>query len=283
MKKLIISFSAVFMFFSSIAQRPPQTVKNGAYVPEHILTKCNIPYAYLREADVMYSKRIWRVIDLREKMNFPLYYPIEPGDDRISLFDVIRRSLLVDGSMVAFGLGPTNDDDEFRYPMTYKEIDSLLNPMKEITFTSMYSEEDTTAIIPDPIRAENITQYKIKEDWIFDKQRSQMYVRIIGIMPMMETYNEDGSKRGYRELFWLYYPNARYTLVNYQVFNPKNGAQELSFDDFFQKRLFSSYITKEENVYNRTILAYARGANALFESQRIKDELFKTEHDLWSY
>jgi len=283
MKKISFSLLALCLFYFSSAQRPPQTQLNGNYVKEHILTKFNIPYPYLREADVMYAKRVWQVIDLRQKMDHPLYFPIEPGDDRLSLFDVIRHSLLVDQSMIAFGLGPIDHDDEFRYPLSHKQIDSLLNPIVEITYQSLNTEEDTSEYVPNPITSDVITQYKIKEDWIFDKQRSEMYVRIIGIMPMKEDYDDEGTKRGYRELFWLYYPNARYTLVNYPIFNPKNGALPLSFDDYLQKRLFSSYIVKEENVYNRSILAYSRGVDALLEAEKIKEELFRTEHDLWSY
>lgn len=242
-----------------------------------------LKYPHLREADVMWAKRIWQVIDLRQKMNHPLYYPLEPLNDRKCLFHIITKGLLVENSMVAFGLGPTNDDDEFHFPMSKTQVDSILNPILEISYEDLDTGETITDFVPNPITADKITRYKIKEDWLFDKQRSERYVRIIGIMPMIEEYNEDGSMRGYRELFWLYYPNIRYTLVNYKVFNPHNRAQPFSFDALFQKRLFSSYIVKEENVYDRTIQSYTRGIDALLESDRIKRQLFEFEHDLWNY
>ncbi len=283
MKKVF--FFAVFLFISGFffAQRPPQDQNNGAYVEENIPTKYNISYPFLREADVMYAKRLWEIIDLREKKNHPLYFPVEPGDDRKSMFDVIRHSLLVDRTMQAYGLGPTDDDDEFRYPLSYEEVDSLLNPLIEITYESLETGEDSSEFIRVPITSDKITQYQIKEDWIFDKQQAKMFVRIIAIMPMMEVYDDEGSMLGYKPLFWLYYPNARYSLVNFPVFNPKNGAQPLSFDDFMQKRLFSSYVIKEENSYNRSVASYAKGKDGILESDRIKSELFKMEHDLWSY
>lgn len=281
MKKL--SLIAVIISLSFVSFSQTQDVLDGAYVKEHNLTKRVIPYPHLREADVMWAKRVWQVIDLREKMNHPLYYPIEPIEDRKCLFDVIRHATLVEGSITAYGLGPTNDDDEFRYPLSPDALDSLMNPVISSSYIDPDTEEEIFEENATPITADKITQYQIKEDWIFDRQRSERYVRIIGIMPMMEEYNEDGSKRGYRELFWVYYPYARYTFVNYDVLNRKNGAQRLTFEDVFQKRLFSSYVVKEENDYNRPIAAYTSGVDALLESDRIKQGLFETEHDLWSY
>lgn len=281
MKKIFVLAAALLMFLSSYSQT--QTVLDGAYVKEHNLTKRVIPYPHLREADVMWAKRIWQVIDLREKMNHALYYPIEPIDDRKSLFDVIKYAALMDGSITAYSLGPTDDDDEFRFPMTHDQLDSLLNPITEITYDDPDTGEPITETKPNPVTSDLITQYQIKEDWIFDRQRSERYVRIIGICPMMEQFNEDGSKRGYKKLFWVYYPSCRYTFVNFDVFNLKNGSQRITFEDLFQKRLFSSFVVKEENVYNRTIGSYARGVDALVESDRIKMQLFTTEHDLWSY
>lgn len=281
MKKTFVLSMVVLLSFCANAQT--QDVLDGAYIKQHNLTKQVIPYPHLREADVMWAKRIWQVIDLREKMNHPLYYPLEPIEDRKCLFDVIRHAALVEGSITAYGLGPTNDDDEFRYPLSHAALDSLMNPVSESSYIDPDTEEEVFETKANPITADKITQYKLKEDWIFDRQRSERYVRIIGILPMMEEYNDDGSKRGYRELFWVYYPYARYTFVNYDVLNPKNGAQRITFEDLFQKRLFSSYVVEEENVYNRSILAYARGVDALLESDRIKTKLFETEHDLWSY
>ncbi|MDG2210178.1 MAG: hypothetical protein P8K81_09320, partial [Flavobacteriales bacterium] len=103
-------------------------VLDGAYVKESNITKRVVPYPYLRESDVMYTKRIWQQIDLREKINHPLYYPIRPIADRKSLFDVIRHALLEEGSLVAYSTGPAGDDDEFRYPMSPNQVDSILNP-----------------------------------------------------------------------------------------------------------------------------------------------------------
>lgn len=286
MKPFTVCFTALALLLSctkAFSQQPEQTVNNGAYVKEETFTKAVIPYPHLREADVMYAKRVWQVMDLREKMNHPYYFPIDKIADRKSLFDVIRHGLLVENSLSAYGLGPTDDDDEFRYMMSRNELDSLLNPV--VTHYSQHLETGEMRPVRNitPIQSADITQYKIKEDWIFDKQRSQRVVRIIGIAPMMEAFNDDGEKIGYKTLFWLYFPECRYVFANWEAFNFHSDSQRRSFEDLFQKRLFSSYVVKESNVYDRSIAGYTRGVQALLESERIKQDLFEFEHDLWHY
>lgn len=282
MKKLFPILAAL-MFIVNISDAQVQNVLDGAYVKEHNATKRVIPYPPLREADVMYAKRVWQRIDMREKMNQPLYYPIEEIEDRKSLFDVIKFALISEGSLTAYSLGPTSDDDEFHWPMEPSQIDSLLRPV----ITQYTEDPDTGERVPVQVTAEiksaDITQYEIKEDWIFDKQRSERYVRIIGICPMKEDYDDQGNKRGYKPLFWLYFPECRYVFANHEVFNLMNDAQRRTFEDIFQKRMFTSYIVKEANVFDRSISAYARNIDALLESERIKEELFLMEHDLWHY
>ena len=285
MKTPLVSIAAFLLLLTctSADAQQEQTVNNGAYVKEENFTKAVIPYPHLREADVLWAKRVWQVMDMREKMNHPYYFPTEEIADRKSLFDVIRHGLMVDHSLSAYGLGPTDDDDEFRYLMSRNALDSLLNPV----VTSYVEHLDTGERVPvknvTPIQGADITQYKIKEDWIFDKQLSQRYVRIIGIAPMMEAFNDDGEKIGYKTLFWLYFPECRYVFANWEAFNFHNDAQRRTFEDLFQKRQFSSYVVKEANVYDRSIAGYARGVQALLESERIKTELFEFEHDLWHY
>lgn len=283
MKRIFGILAAALLLGSSQASAQVQTVLDGAYVKEHNPTKRVVPYPHLREADVMYAQRMWQIIDLREKMNHPLYFPLEEIADRKSLFDVIKHALLTEGSLTAYSLGPTDDDDEFRYPMSQSEIDSVLRPVVTKMTEDLETGEPIPVEVEEPVNSRDITQYQIKEDWIFDKQRSERYVRIIGIAPMKEDYDDEGTKRGYKTLFWLYFPECRYVFANASVFNFQNDAKRRTFEEIFQNRMFSSYIIKEANVYDRSIAAYARGIDALLESERIKDELFTVEHDLWHY
>lgn len=279
----LLPILAALLFIAVKVDAQVQNVLDGAYVKEHNATKRVIPYPYLREADVMYANRVWQRIDMREKMNQSLYYPIEEIEDRKSLFDVIKYALITEGSLTAYSLGPTSDDDEFHWPMEASQLDSLIRPV----ITQYTEDPDTGERVPVQVTAEiksaDITQYEIKEDWIFDKQRSERYVRIIGICPMKEDFDDQGNKRGYKPLFWLYFPECRYVFANHEVFNLLNDSQRRTFEDIFQKRMFTSYVVKESNVFDRSISSYARNIDALLESERIKTELFEMEHDLWHY
>jgi len=276
-------------------------VLDGVYVQEHIPTKRVVQYASLREADVLWSKRVWRTIDLREKMNHPLFYPLEPLSDRRSLWDVIRYGVLEEGAITVYRLGG-DLDDQFKFPVKpkngnaqdpefQKELESFFGSTEEVPVMDendefVYDEETgdqlfrTEAI---PYTSSQIIRYEIKEDWFFDKQRSVMDVRIIGISPVVHfTNQETGDIMGKKNLFWLYFPECRYTFQNFFVYNGDNDAMRMSFDDLFWKRRFSSFIHKESNVFDRNISQPYDGVDALLESERIKKEMFLIEHDVWN-
>jgi gliding motility associated protien GldN len=232
----------------------------------------------------MWSKRIWRVIDLREKMNLPLYYPDQPILDRKSLFDVIKDGATKDGTITAFG-NPLLDD-EFRYELTKSEIEAML-----VSWDSTNQAEDPNnpgTYISAPIKKEivslNVWKYWVKEDWFFDKQRSVLDVRIIGLCPLIEKKTETGESTGAdKPLFWVYFPEARPVFQNNEVYMRHNDAERRTFDDIFWKRMFSSYIRKESNVYNRGIYEYKMGLDQLLEAERVKNDIFIYEHDLFHF
>jgi len=260
-----------------------QTVLDGAYIKEHTKTKRVIPYTHIREADVMWARRVWRTIDMREKMNHPLYFPTEEINDRKSLFNVIRQGLLVDGSITAYSAGPLLDDDEFKKPLLASELKEMFTSM-DTSMTEDLTTGDLVQVVQEiNLSSEEIKMYAIKEDWIFDKQRSTMDIRILGIAPLREKKGEDGEIRGYAPLFWLYFPECRYVFANWEAFNRENDAERRSFEDIFWKRQFSSYITKWSNVYDRKVNAYKTGLDALLEGEEIKQQLFEFEHDLWNF
>ena len=287
MKKFLCTcLTMMFAFFAMVNTLEAQTpnVLDGAYVKETNLTKRVVPYPSLREADVMYVRRIWQDIDLRQKINQMFYFPVDPIEDRKNLFDVIRYALEVEGSLTAYGTGPAGDDDEFRYPYTGTQVDSVLNPVVIIPqFDPVTGEVIGSMEAQTSINSQDIVRYRVKEDWVWDRQRSQRQVRIIGIAPIIEKKDDEGNSQGLAPLFWLYYPECRYVFANAECYNYENDAQRRTFEEIFQKRYFSSYIGKETNVFDRSIADYAQGLDALLESERIKDELFTIEHDLWHY
>jgi gliding motility associated protien GldN len=240
----------------------------------------------LREADVLWKKRVWEEIDLRQKMNYPLLYPLKDLKGRKSLWQVIIKGV-EDGNLTAYSTGPDGADDEFTYKLEPEQVKALLNipiTVKNYINADEYVLKDTMITR----EAEDIVGYRLKEDWIFDKQRSQRYVRIIGIAPIAVVRNSEGDERDpdnrvYGPLFWLYYRECRYVFANWDSFNAVNDAFRGSYDDLFEMRRFSAHVIKEENVYDRDIQEYAQGLDALLESERVKKEIFEYEHDLWNY
>jgi gliding motility associated protien GldN len=269
------------------AQCNPQSLIKNPVAPDPCLSDrvdkpFPVKYVSLREADVMWSKRTWRLIDLREKLNQPMYYPMEPKVCLMSLFDVLKCAIL-EGDLTAFA-NPAFDD-EFTNPMTKTEVRDLL-----ISWDSSAQVEDVNnpgTMLTVPLKTEissgDVYQYWIKEDWFFDKQRSVMEVRIIGICPLTQKKSVTGDVLGMKPLFWIYFPEARPYFSRAAVFNRWNDNERMNYDELFQKRMFASYVYKESNVFDRSIAEYKTGMDAMLESDEIKEEIFKFESNFWHY
>ncbi len=333
MKSLFFS-TALFLFAgTSIAQPeinggpvnvPADGIVDGVFIQEHIPTKRMIPYEFVREADVIWSRRVWESVDLREKMNHPLYFPFDEYDasnhwvknsSRWSLWTILKTHIL-NGDLRVFS--PYNpfqfditDGDQLKYPidpqpgMNYytdsayrKEIFGFMGSLGAESTTPLSNQfgEDSTITLADgtiqnvyPARdtswfvSSDIIQYRLKEDWFFDKERSVLDVRIIAIAPVVYAKDADKQITGMKELFWLYFPHCRFVLNNYFVYNDQNDAQWMSFDDLFWKRRFTCVIYKESNVYDRKFETYKSGVDALFEAEKVKEEIRTIEHDVWSF
>ena len=235
-----------------------------------------LEYEPLREADIAWEKRIWRVIDTREKMNLPFKYPIKP------FFDVIRE-LSQNGDIVVF------KDEEFTEPMTIDEVEGQLNRIDTTTVFDYDTYEERIEIVASEINAEDILKYRIKEVWFFEEESSTLQVRILGITPLKDFYDESTLEYKYTlPLFHVYYPEARKHLAKYRVFNDNNDIPPMSWYDIFESRFFASYIYKKTNSLDLRVEDMYKGYDGegidrLLESEKIKAELFNFEHDLWTY
>jgi gliding motility associated protien GldN len=282
----------VSLALNSYAQEIKEPLVNdGIYERETIKQRIPIPYPHLRESDMMWTKRVWRILDLRERMNHPLYFPTNRMHDRSSLVQRLMDAIKYNEINAYDAM-----DDEFSALTSYDQILTTLDAKdRERQDVSPITGNDTTIIIKGAIKWEQIRELEIKEEWFFDKQHSTMQVRIIGICPYrVYTRYASGQSDDDLELggtlmriplFWVYYPHARTVLANTAVFNDFNDAQRNSFDDIFFKRRFSSYIKKESNVFNnRNINEYTYGGIPnMLESERIRNDIFTFEHDLWEY
>jgi gliding motility associated protien GldN len=280
MKLRILSLALItcssFMMDAQVLS--PDTPNDGVYVKAAVRERQPIPYAPLRESDVMWKKRVWRVIDLREKMNLPLFYPLVETNGMRSLADLLYNAVMTEGSPRIFKAIP----DDFSEIMTLTELKSFVEKVDTIYVPDLDNPDNPPVmkVVPRKFEPSRVKKIWVKEEWFFDKQRSVLDCRILGLCPMYE--NEDKEK-GDTPLFWVYFPEARPLLAKYDIFNRFNPSERRSFDDIFWKRQFSSYITKEENVYDRVIGDYAKGMDALLESERIKQEIVNFEHDLWEF
>jgi gliding motility associated protien GldN len=231
----------------------------------------------LREADVMWSRRIWRKVDMREKINHVFYYPNSNIQGRKSLMQIIYEGVTQDGTITAYA---DDNEGDFTNVLTKAQVDGDLNTVDTLTVETPEGTTETK-IVQNKFDPAKVKEFKIKEDWFFDKQRSILECRIIGIAPRME-FEKDGEVRK-KTLFWIYFPEARIVFANAETYNRQNDAERRTYEDIFWKRQFNSYIYKESNVYDRQILEYRQGMDELLEAERAKNDIFTFEHDLWEY
>ncbi len=284
MKKILVLIGISALFLVAPRHQVSAQIIDGAYTKEDMKNRKPTPLPYPREADVMWSKRVWRIIDLREKMNQTLYFPTHELEGRYNLVNLLVQGIK-DGKLIAYD---AKSDDEFKVPMTYEQVKEAFGAT---TRTQKVRNVDTGEFqnkeVSGEIRTEEVKQFMIKEDWYFDKQTSSLNVRIIGICPIQEFYRDDDANQENvqrRKVFWVYYPEARELMAANAVFNPQNSARNLSFDDVFLKRKFNSYIVNEENIYNnRAISQYLGSKDAMHESKRIENSIFDYEQNLWEY
>ena len=259
-----------------------------------------LPYGYVHDRDILFGKRVWEIIDLNERMNFPLLFPLEDnlGSDRRSLYSTLINAI------TSGELTEIYDDSYFKNKKTTKELESVFY-QRELNdfgigvlnrYAGTKTEEQLMAegILTDEhyataiVEAADILQYQVVGFWYFDKRQAEMKYRILGICPM--AIDALSKLRGVEsdpiELFWVFFPAARDILHESKAFNDRNSAIPISFDHLLNSRKFSSIIVREENVYgDRAVRDYMRenSLNQLLESNRIKEKIRDFEQDMWNY
>ncbi len=312
MKKFSLLFLALAASFSLFAQEEEETTGSTMNQPVRKPVEFSweqvdvgefsdpVAYPFIRQADVMYYYTVWRTIDLREKINHSLYFPTETKGTWRSLSQVIFDAMDVQNPEKTEGVLPIYSDEMCTLPFSRDELRGNLSEVSQIPEIDLETGEEIgmKEMIVE-YEPKQVISYNVKEIWYFDKQASRFFVQILEIEPIIEherqgtsSYDEEGSGdedvRGVmmkKRVGYIYYNELRPFLAKQEVYNVKNNAQRISFDDLITwKRDFTSFIYKEANVYDRDIADYiANSRDQRLESERITDKLRTFESDLWEF
>ncbi|NAS31464.1 gliding motility protein GldN [Flavobacteriaceae bacterium R38] len=293
-KSIFLTAAAVFVTLSTFAQanllnaKRPEEV--GKRTEEQVIADNDspLPYGYVDDRDILWSKTVWEIVDLDERVNFPFYYPIDTvdiGADRRSLYDVLMKSVK-NGRLKDIYV-----DSYFTEKRTLGDLEATLTKI-DTTDAGFEQYNAGEPVSPEYINRRDLTaadieEWHIKGVWYFDKRQGELKYRLLGIAPAAPDVNFiDDPNQPPVELFWVWYPSVRQILHEAKVFNGRNSARPFSFDHLLNSRRFNATIYKEDNVYgDRKIGDYLR-ENSLFqllESQKIKEQIRDFEQDMWSY
>jgi gliding motility associated protien GldN len=282
--KAPVAVAPVHMALPTIGDTIRPSLRNDAAV-ELNLVKDRTPLSYqnIREDDAVYRQRVWEIVDTRQKMNQPFRYHAQEdnGDQR---FIAILINAIRDSSVVPFD--PM--DDRFTTPMSTDKIaESMVGKADTIPIydlTTGLKRKDS--VVTNDFNADDIVKFEVKEEWVFDKQSSRMFCRILGIAPLKVIRKDDGTEIGEAPLFWIYYPDLRPVLAKYEAYNGHNFGSRMTWEELFESRMFTGYVVKTtiDNPYDRTIAQYIKDPTLrLLESDRTREKIFNYEQDLWQY
>lgn len=247
---------------------PLDDITQRAVIAEHQ------PLAYqpVREADIFWEKRLWRIVDTREKMNLPFISPESP------LFTILADAAL-HGDLSVY----STEDDHFLKHLSSDDVFHTLYKTDTIVTIDVQTGVELVEIVQSNIDWTDVKRFRLKESWFFDANTGTLRVRILGIAPMVEVRDENGEFRFEKPLFWVHYPSARPLLASHKAVTPGgNYSTTTTWEDIFEMRYFASTVTKENNIYDRRLQDYLSGTDMVMQAERIEDELFNHEQDMWS-
>ncbi len=260
--------------------RPDEAVETST-----LRDRTPLPYENLRADDALYRHKIWREIDIREKINLPFRYSADENNGNQRFISILLQAIQ-DSAVTVF----SNIDDRFTTPLTKAEVVKSIggDPIPVKIYDSL-GNEIGVKMTPREINLDSIYKFHLKEEVIFDKESSRLFWRILGIAPVMNVINSQGINLGETELFWVYYPDMRPVFAKYEVYNGKNFGGKMSWEELFESRMFYGRITKStiDNPYDQFIKNIPgltdKPILQLLEGENIKEKIFNYEQDLWSY
>lgn len=298
MKKVLLGLSLIIFAVSTLTVNAQNIIDaeddnnfDNFYSKSLAQTKSAMPYAHLRESDVIWESAIWRTIDFREKFNQFFYFPKETAKDggsqkRINLANTIYDAI-VNGEITVY------EDDELKIPLDGDNLLNRLNRLDTITVAGEEDEygdmitEDHDSVISINFNANDYFSIHLKEYWYIDKQDTRQKVRITGLALVFNSCKERMGEMECNDIeqFWVPMDDMRVrnVLAKHNAYDEYNNALERSYDEIFVSRFFDSFITRESNRFNRNIQSYLTGEDAILESQNIEEKIFDIESDMWEY
>lgn len=303
MSRKIFSLMVFFSLVSSVAfaqsnllnAKSPDQIGKKTAAQDSLDNDKPLPYGYVGDRDILLGRKVWEVIDLNQRINFPMYFPVEDnlGPDRKPLYDVLTTAIR-DGK-----IAEVYDDSYFTTKKTLKDIETSLSLIDTTDAGRDEMNTDVKAyksgkkkISPEyinktDIKAIDVSGYEVLGYWYFDKRQGELKYRMLGIAPIVpDVYTMNKEEKDYIRIFWVYFPAARDVLHKAKAFNEENSAMAITFDHLLNSRRFSGNIVKEENVYGDRLIEEYLKDNAqmqLLESERIKDKIRNFEQDMWNY
>lgn len=259
------------------------SLRNDASIERNLIKdRQPLAYEHIREDDAVYRQRVWREIDTREKMNLPFRYAADEDNGNQRFISILLQAIR-NREITAFDVA----DDRFTTPLTPdKVMETFAGGVDTVPVYDMQGNIERYEVRTREFDPDSIYQFRMKEEWVFDKESSRMFVRILGIAPVKPQYTTTGIFIGMIPMFWVYYPDCRPLLSKYEAFNGKNFGARMTWEELFENRMFSSYITKStmDNPYDRRLKDYIKDPILrLLEGENIKEKIFNYEQDLWSY
>jgi len=266
----------------------PTVADQHSYVVHYDYQNRILDYPFVREDDILWTKRYLNLIELKERPNQPLYFPTTPvsmgrGKKRTSLAHLLIEKVKV-GEITAYNETP---QDYFSEIITPEEIIKSLSRVDSILDYDLDTGEEFMTYDTIRIGAADARGIYVLEDKFFDKKRSVLDSRIIGLALIANKTNPETFEVSPEVLFWVWYPEVRQLLANNFLFvdNQKyTGTKHMTYDEFFHKKLYTSRIIKETNMYDRAIYDYMKTPmRELLEADRIKNDIRYLESDFWEY
>jgi len=266
-----------------------QSQRNDASIERNpIKDRQPLAFEHIREDDAIYRHKVWREIDAREKMNLPFRYANNEDNGNQRFISILIKAIR-NREVIAFD---ASMDDRFTTPLTPDDVmKAFSGGLDTVPVIDMNGDISKYKIMNKEIDPDSIYRFRIKEEWVFDKESSRLFIRILGIAPMKRLTRSDGqdidpANPEYLPLFWVYYPDCRGILSKYDAFNGKNYGGRITWEELFENRMFSSYVTKTsmDNPFDRTFKSYIKDPILrLLEGDNVKEKIFNYEQDLWSY